>query len=444
MQTQLSLQLTPVTKRVYHPRGINDLQILFKKHFQSIAEQYESKYAVIYGRFRIERITEVVEKFILCGDYSQGVARIQCTNPECKYEYFRPFSCKSFYFCPSCSQKRTLLFSEYMKDNLLLSLPHRQFVFTVPRILRPYFRHNRRLFSDVSRLIFAIIHRFYNGAAKTSIKTGMVLAYQSAGEFLRFNPHFHCLVLEGGFDENGRFVHIPLGNLNRMSEYFRRVIIKFFLKKQLISAKIATSLINWRHSGFSVDASVHIPAGSSKTREALSQYIARPPLSLKKISIEENKEATVVYYTSDNEFFKGKIESFPVTRFLLELTQHIPPRGSQYIRRYGLYASRTKGKWPDMPHVLRLAPAGWKAERLKASDPVQSYYEESGVLDQESSRTWAKLIAQVYEVDPLECPRCHSPMNVIAVITEPEEVRKILRHLVKVGRSPPGLDPSFV
>jgi hypothetical protein len=35
-------------------------------------------------------------------------------------------------------------------------------------------------------------------------------------------------------------------------------------------------------------------------------------------------------------------------------------------------------------------------------------------------------------------------MNVIAVITDPAEVNKILRHLVKVGRSPPGLDPSFV
>jgi hypothetical protein len=72
----------------------------------------------------------------------------------------------------------------------------------------------------------------------------MVLAYQSAGAFLRWNPHSHCLVLEGGFDEAGRFVHIPFGNLHRMSEYFRRLIIKFFLKTQLISAKIATSLIN--------------------------------------------------------------------------------------------------------------------------------------------------------------------------------------------------------
>jgi hypothetical protein len=132
-----------------------------------LADQYEDKHANIYGRFRIERITEVVEKFIFCGDYSKGVARIQCTNPDCKFEYFRPFSCKSFYFCPSCSQKRTLLFSEYMRDHLLLSFPHRQFVFTVPRILRPYFRHNRRLFSDVSRLIFTIIQRFYNRAAKS-------------------------------------------------------------------------------------------------------------------------------------------------------------------------------------------------------------------------------------------------------------------------------------
>jgi hypothetical protein len=30
-------------------------------------------------------------------------------------------------------------------------------------------------------------------------------------------------------------------------------------------------------------------------------------------------------------------------------------------------------------------------------------------------------------------------MRILAVITEPEEVREILRHLVKTGRSPPGL-----
>ena len=93
-----------------------------------------------------------------------------------------------------------------------------------------------------------------------------------------------------------------------------------------------------------------------------------------------------------------------------------------------------------MPHVMRLAPAGWKTERLKASESIQSCYEEAAVSDQESRCTWARLIAQVYEVNPLECPRCHSPMKLIAVIIDPAEVKKILRHLVKVGRSPPGLE----
>ena len=55
---------------------------------------------------------------------------------------------------------------------------------------------------------------------------------------------------------------------------------------------------------------------------------------------------------------------------------------------------------------------------------------------------WARLIAKIYEIDPFICPRCSSKMRVLAVITDPGEVKKILRHLVKIARPPPGLDPS--
>jgi hypothetical protein len=65
-------------------------------------------------------------------------------------------------------------------------LPHRQFVFTFPKLLRPYFRHNRWLFAEVSRLIFAILQRFYDKAAQSPVRTAMVLAYQTSGEFLRW------------------------------------------------------------------------------------------------------------------------------------------------------------------------------------------------------------------------------------------------------------------
>jgi hypothetical protein len=31
-------------------------------------------------------------------------------------------------------------------------------------------------------------------------------------------------------------------------------------------------------------------------------------------------------------------------------------------------------------------------------------------------------------------------MKVIAVIEDPDELKRILRHLIKIGRSPPGFD----
>ncbi|MEE8441552.1 MAG: transposase zinc-binding domain-containing protein [Spirochaetia bacterium] len=145
--------------------------------------------------FRLERIGDIGERFRTCGDYRLGVSRIRCTNPACGQDYFRPFSCKGFYLCPSCSQKRTLLFAEHLANEVLLELPHRQFVFTMPKTMRPFFRHDRRLFAEVSRLIYAIIGEFYSEAAGRSLLTGLIVAHQTFGDQLRWNPHYHCLVL---------------------------------------------------------------------------------------------------------------------------------------------------------------------------------------------------------------------------------------------------------
>ena len=41
----------------------------------------------------------------------------------------------------------------------------------------------------------------------------------------------------------------------------------------------------------------------------------------------------------------------------------------------------------------------------------------------------ARLIHRVYGAGPLTCPSCGSLMEVISVITDPEVVEKILRHL---------------
>ena len=88
--------------------------------------------------------------------------------------------------------------------------------------------------------------------------------------------------------------------------------------------------------------SVKIPAGFPKTREALSQYIAPPPASLKKLLFEE-PSGTVLYYTAYNNYFRTNSKLFAATDFIAELLQHLPERGARLIRRYGLYSSRARG-----------------------------------------------------------------------------------------------------
>jgi hypothetical protein len=38
------------------------------------------------------------------------------------------------------------------------------------------------------------------------------------------------------------------------------------------------------------------------------------------------------------------------------------------------------------------------------------------------------LLRRIYEVDPLACPRCAAPMRIVAVITDPAVITRILVH----------------
>ena len=71
-----------------------------------------------------------------------------------------------------------------------------------------------------------MIQDYYNEVSDKHIVTALVLSYQTAGDFARWNPHYRGLVLEGGFDEEDNFVYLPILNTNQMTELFRRLVIK--------------------------------------------------------------------------------------------------------------------------------------------------------------------------------------------------------------------------
>lgn len=101
---------------------------------------------------------------------------------------------------------------------------------------------------------------------------------------------------------------------------------------------------------------------------------------------------------------------------MVRLCQHIPPPGLHLIRLYGAYANRTRGA-----RERRMAGAG---ERPAFDDREADTATPS---QRERRRPWARLIAQVFEVDPLRCV-CGATMGVVGFILDPAVIGKILAY----------------
>jgi hypothetical protein len=145
---------------------------------------------------------------------------------------------------------------------------------------------------------------------------------------------------------------------------FRPRLIRLLVEKKLLAEEFARNLLSWRNSGFSIDNSVRLTDVNGK--ESLAEDIARPPLSLKKIRYEP---------------FKGKV------------------------------LFHTNVLWSQMPHVAARAPEGWRTSHSpEASAPQDPGFEppDDGeeVTVNARKRAWARLLAKVYEIAPMVCPRC--------------------------------------
>jgi len=41
---------------------------------------------------------------------------------------------------------------------------------------------------------------------------------------------------------------------------------------------------------------------------------------------------------------------------------------------------------------------------------------------------WSELLKRVWDLDALDCPRCHARMTAVAVIEDPAEIARYLAH----------------
>jgi len=263
-----------------------------------------------------------------CGDLAADFTRFHC--PDCGHEKLLAFTCKSRHFCPACHQRRTRQTGGWIASSVCHDIPHRQFVFTFPKMLRGIFRKRRHLL----HLLFQTATECLRDAfrARLALPEGRIAAAAAVhtfGDYLVFHPHLHLFAADGLFDEEGLFHTMPDESLAPITELFRHRFLQILRDEKHLSAQKVTELLAWKHSGFHIDGGEKpVAPGDTKGRQRLAKYLLRAPFSLQKIHWNP-KTKTVIYRSRRSWRTKRNFEVFKATDFLAAAIDHIPPRGQQ-------------------------------------------------------------------------------------------------------------------
>jgi hypothetical protein len=136
---------------IYRPRNPKqtDYYKCVENNFEQLQGVWDERYAPLYGFWR-HIVMDVIYKYLDCGDMHCGFARVRCDH--CGQEYLLAFSCKRRHFCPSCHQKRVIEYGECLLTDVLKKVPHRHWVFSIPKRLRIYFMYDRALLGNLANM----------------------------------------------------------------------------------------------------------------------------------------------------------------------------------------------------------------------------------------------------------------------------------------------------
>lgn len=447
---------------IYQPRRprASPLWQLVNHGWSSFVADYEKTHRPILGPLKSATIA-TVESFLRCGDLASGFTRLECFD--CGHERLLAFTCKTRHFCPACHQRRVRSTSEWIAGSVCHQVPHRQVVFTIPKVLRGIFRKRRPLLSLLFQsAIDTLTESFRLQLGLAEGKLGAVAAVHTFGDYLVFHPHLHVLVADGLFAPDGRFHCLPQGAIGPMTELFRHRFLAILREKKLISPSKLSDLLGWKHSGFHVHDGRDdlIAADNRDGRKRLAEYLLRHPFSLQKITWNATSK-TVIYRSKRHHNTKRNFEIFKAPDFIAAALLHLPPKGQQTVRYYGVYSNKVRGRKPEKSPSLVTGDSGSSAIALEnptsgisnlsvVASAKSDHQSELLLVEPPPKRSarlmrplWRDLILQVWGGDPLKCPCCTGTMKVMRPTLKREEVEFFLRlhglweGLVRLPRPPP-------
>jgi hypothetical protein len=199
-------------------------------------------------------------------------------------------------------------------------------------------------------------------------------------------------------------------------------------------------------AGFSLHAARVVPAHDRDALERLCRYGLRAPFSQERVT--RRQDGRVLYHLPrpwPNPEGANCLVLTP-TDFLRRLAALVPAPYVNLVRYHGVFAGRSRWhaslpKPPSKPPGPVGEPQSDTAPELPFAAPspgasMTSSLAPTGAAHATPARTrqrkalpWAQLLRRVFFLDALRCPRCDTAMVVLALLSDPNVVRKILLHL---------------
>ena len=355
-------------------------------------------------------VVENVKKVISCGDKSiLGYNTYVC--PECRKKVFVAHTCKSR-FCNKCGKVKNDEWVEKAQTRLF-NIPHKHLVFTIPWEIRLLFLENRHLLSLLHQSCGQAI---IDWAKTVHLLPGVVTVLHTFGSKLNFNCHIHSIYSLGGVGlKQGNFKEYSFIPALSLKSRFKTILLhklrqEFIQHKLYISPNLKTI---WRKN-FGTDIFYEVQnilwkkewylwVGEelNNVNHAVSyigRYAKRPCLSEAKI-IAYEKELNLVRFSYRDKLTKENTSlSLTTHEFIGALIRHVPEKGFNMIRYYGMYANVCKQK------TLTIL-----AKRLIY------LYGRVYLLFEPNILSWRKRVKETTGLDPLHCQGCNRNMLLIEI-----------------------------
>ena len=352
---------------------MNVLQQIFTDYYEEI------EYTLHPRKTEMENI----DKMIHCGDPSFGGAMYGC--PHCGNLKFVPFRCHSR-FCPTCGNKYAMERTTSMSFKLV-NVTHRHCVFTIDKSLREFFLKDRSLLDCLFHSANSVITRmFYKMNKSKNFTPGFIMVLHTFGRDLKWNPHIHCLISEGGYSDDGFWRNVKHFDYTFLRNAFRTALLNEMESKIGSSfKKVKAKCYREHQQGFYVYAKPNL-CDPRIVVKYIGRYLGRPVISTSRIDKYDGEMVTFHYNRHEDEQYIE--ETIPAMEFIQRLIRHIPEKHFKMIRYGGIYA--------------RHREIDSKLYRAISKSKHHIYH---------SFNQWRTAILSSFGYDPLVCPDCQHRME---------------------------------